>query len=360
MGFFNTLLWLIMKDYKIMTRNPSGLIILLLFSVSLMLSIGIGFPGQFLEVHDVPILIVTLDGNNSLADKFIQGLAASGNFKVVRLYGSYEYTRSMVKSKKYPIGMYVPSENEEKEVDLYLFADNSNQLIVEAASKSLQKVMEKVSTTPLRSVRRDLFGEKLRYIDFLAPGIITMTIMFFCLNLTSGSIVVERLKGTLERNIVSPLPIMLLISGKYLFYLMFSLIVGALVLMSGTFFFNIVIRGSIIAILVVELITALFFLSLGILLSSRGKSELEVHFQADIVALPMLILSGLFFPIESMPTLIQKMANLLPLTYSTEALRAIMLRGTTLSEVSSQLYILILYTLPIIVLTYLLFKKEEI
>lgn len=359
MGFFNTLQWLIMKDYKIMTRNPLGLIFLLLFSVSLMLSIGIGFPGKFLEIHDIPILIVTLDYNNSLADKVTQGLAASGDFKVVRSYGSYEYTRSTVKSKKYPIGIYVPSENEQKNVDLYLFLDNSNQLIMEAASKSLQNVIDTISPTPLRFAQVDLFDVKLRYIDFLAPGIISMTIMFFCLNLTSGSIVVERLKGTLERNMVSPLPIMLLISGKYLFYLMFSLIVGALVLMSGIFFFHIVIRGSIIAIIVVELTTALFFLSLGLLLSSRGKSELEVHFQADTVALPMLILSGLFFPIESMPPLIQKMASLLPLTYSTQALRAIMLRGSTLSEVSFQLFIIILYTLPIILLTYLFFKKER-
>lgn len=166
-----------------------------------------------------------------------------------------------------------------------------------------------------------------RYIDFLIPGLIG-------LNLMSGGMwgvgfvtVDMRSRNLLKRLVATPMRKSEFIAAMIGSRIVFMLIEVLLLLVFGWIVFDLIIRGSLVATLVIGLLGALCFGSLGLLVASRARKVEAVSGLMNLVMLPMFIFSGIFFSSERFPDVLQPAIKALPLTALNDALRAVIIEG---------------------------------
>ena len=182
-----------------------------------------------------------------------------------------------------------------------------------------------------------------RYIDFLVPGLLGMNLMGSSIWSLAFAIVTARKMKLLKRLMATPMSrYQYLLS--FLFSRLFFLIVEVVTLVGfGYFAFDVPLRGSIAALMLIALMGALSFGGLGLLCASRAKTVEAVSGIANFVMLPMWVFSGVFFSSANFPEVVQPFIRLLPLTAVNDALRANMLEGASLAAVSPQLLIIFVW-----------------
>ena len=182
-----------------------------------------------------------------------------------------------------------------------------------------------------------------RYIDFLVPGLLGMNLMGSSIWSLAFAIVTARKMKLLKRLMATPMSrYQYLLS--FLFSRLFFLIVEVVTLVGfGYFAFDVPLRGSIAALMLIALMGALSFGGLGLLCASRAKTVEAVSGIANFVMLPMWVFSGVFFSSANFPEVVQPFIRLLPLTAVNDALRANMLEGASLAVVSPQLLIIFVW-----------------
>jgi ABC-type multidrug transport system permease subunit len=179
-----------------------------------------------------------------------------------------------------------------------------------------------------------------RYVDWLIPGIVGLSIMGTSMWGIGFAIVQARMRKLLKRLVASPM--------RKREYLM-AQVAGRLVLLApeagvplvfGVFVIGMPIQGSIAAICVVCLVGALAFGGVGLLLASRARTFEAISGLMNLSTVPMWIVSGVFFSATNFPQSMQPLIQALPLTALVDALRAVILEGATLAAVAGELTIL--------------------
>jgi ABC-2 type transport system permease protein len=179
-----------------------------------------------------------------------------------------------------------------------------------------------------------------RYIDFVVPGLLGMTIMGGGIWGLGYSIVDQRRKNLLKRLVATPMPRSQYL-GSYVIsrLIMLTIEVGVLLGFS-TVLFGVPMRGSLASIAVIIVVSALAFGGFGLLIASRSRTIEGVSGLMNLSMLPMWVLSGVFFSSENFPHVVQPFIKALPLTATIDALRANMLRGAEVASLWPQLSIL--------------------
>lgn len=194
-------------------------------------------------------------------------------------------------------------------------------------------------------------------VDHLAPVFLGFFAYFFVYILTGISFLRERVGGTLERLLATPVSRGEIVLGYSLGFGLFATI-QVLVLLGWTLLdvrvpsigplaafsigLAVPVAGSPILAFVVVMLLALGAVSLGILLSTFARTELQVVQFIPLVIVPQALLSGVLFPVSSMPDLLQAIARVLPLTYATDGLRQVVIRGADLGYGALQVDVLVL------------------
>lgn len=185
----------------------------------------------------------------------------------------------------------------------------------------------------------------IKYIDFLVPAILGMTIMMSCMLGMGSTIAGERETGELARLFMTPTSVSTIIGGKIAAKLLIELVRALILIFMAVLLFNVSIKGGFLQTFIVLVIGALCFVGFGIMLSAR-TSTYEDYAQISLpFSMPMMFVSGVFYPIETMPWILQKLAYIFPLTYLNDAMRGIMLKGQTLGDVWLDLVVLLGFTL---------------
>ncbi len=194
-------------------------------------------------------------------------------------------------------------------------------------------------------------------LDALAPVFVGYFGYFFVFILTGISFLRERIGGTLERLLATPITKPEIVLGYSLGFGIFAtlqvIILLTFVLMrldvpalgplpALSIGLHVPIAGSPLLAFVLALLLALGAVNLGIFLSTFARTELQVLQFIPIVIVPQGLLSGIFWPVDSLPVVLQPVARILPLTYAVEALRDVMIRGHDLTAAGVQLAIVIL------------------
>jgi ABC-type multidrug transport system permease subunit len=182
-----------------------------------------------------------------------------------------------------------------------------------------------------------------RYIDFLVPGLLGMNLMGSSIWSLAFAIVTARNKKLLKRLMATPMSrLQYLLS--FLFSRLFFLVIEVVTLVGfGYFAFGVPLRGSLAALMLIALLGAVSFGGLGLLCASRARTVEAVSGIANFVMLPMWIFSGVFFSSSNFPEVVQPFIRLLPLTAVNDALRANMLEGASLTAVSPQLLVIVVW-----------------
>lgn len=182
-----------------------------------------------------------------------------------------------------------------------------------------------------------------RYIDFVVPGLLGMTIMGGGIWGLGFSIVDQRRKNLLKRLVATPMSRAEYLASYVISRLVLLAIEAAVLLGCSVLLFGIPVRGSAIAIVTIVVVSALAFGGLGLLIASRSQTVEGVSGLMNLSMLPMWVLSGVFFSSENFPRVVQPFIKALPLTATNDALRANMLRGIPLGSLWPQLFVLLIW-----------------
>ena len=245
--------------------------------------------------------------------------------------------------------------------ELVIFVDGSNPQISAAVVAALRKALQETGwNTEGRILVTDYVygGEELEYVDFMAPALIAFFTMFFQFLLSVVTIIRERSSGTLERILATPCEKIDLILGYILGFLGVAIVQVTIILLEAVVLFDILIEGDIWLVYTVILLFAIGSLSLGIMASGAVTTEFQAIQLFPIVILPSFLLSGLFWPVEAIPSSLRPFSYIVPLTYAARANRSIMLRGLGISAIWLDIFVLLLFVLISIVLAVLTFKEE--
>jgi len=188
---------------------------------------------------------------------------------------------------------------------------------------------------PLRPFPQLLFNPDSRSANLLIPGLIAILLTFSGTLLSAYAIVRERERGTLEQLMVTPASPLAVVLGKILPYLVLAFVQLLLVLVLMTWVFRVPIHGSIPLLLGLAVIYLFALLSLGLLVSSRAKTQMEATQIAQMVLLPSIMLSGYIFPLSSLPGPLRAVAQILPATHFIAISRGIVIRGASFQDLWS-------------------------
>ena len=189
-----------------------------------------------------------------------------------------------------------------------------------------------------------------RYIDFVVPGLLGMNLMGSAIWGMGFAIVEARQKKLLKRMVASPMPRWQYMASFILSRLVMLVIEVVVFVGFSRIAFGVPIRGSLLDLGLICLITSLAFSSLGLLIASRAKTMEAASGLMNLVMLPMWILSGVFFSATRFPAVIQPFVRALPLTAAIDALRSNMLQGIGLNHLAIPMAILMAWlVLPFIV-----------
>lgn len=204
-----------------------------------------------------------------------------------------------------------------------------------------------------------LYNPEMRAPYYFLPGIMSLVLMIICALMTSVSIVREKEFGSMEVLLTSPVhPITILLS-KTAPYFTLSIFNVVSILMLARFVLGVPILGSVTAIFFVSLLFILVSLLLGMLISTMTSNQTVAMLVSGAgLLLPVSMLSGMFFPIESMPIWLQYIARAIPATWYSIAIKKLMIQGLGWSSIIWESVIMTGMTLLLILLALLNFKQK--
>jgi ABC-2 type transport system permease protein len=202
------------------------------------------------------------------------------------------------------------------------------------------------------------YNEQLEAPQFMVPGVFATILFVISMILTAMGLTRERETGTYEQLIVSPIHPMAIMLGKTLPFALLGLISVTLILMVTHFIFDVSVKGSLLYFYGTVIIFLITMLSLGLFISSVAKTMQQALMLSFFVMLPMIILSGLMFPISSMASGFQVLTLLNPLRYFIEIIRGLFLKAVPLSFVGPRALVLLVMGLALLFVSAARFNKK--
>ncbi|WP_407414416.1 ABC transporter permease [Methanobrevibacter sp.] len=375
--------WMIKKELISLKRHPSRLVAIIVFPIIMILLFGYGMGG---EMTDLPIVVVS-QSHGDLTDLTLDTIKTTETYHVVKVIDDLDEGKELVNSGNVKAAIILPSDYDEdsstqKSVTLYL--DSSDQMAAQILESSTQGIFYRLSNMvasqtsvstqdaeiepsvvhSLNNFKDDIslhinriYGN-IKYIDFLVPAVLGMTVMMSCMMGMGATIAGERETGELARLFMTPTSVSTVIGGKIASKLLIELLRALILIAMAILLFNVSIKGGILQTFIVLVIGALCFVGFGIMLSARTQTQEDYAQIVMPFSMPMMFVSGVFYPIETMPWIFQKLAYLFPLTYLNDAMRGIMLKGQTLGDVWLDLVILLGFTVLFFIMGVKRFNRD--
>ena len=377
--------WMIKKELISLKRHPARLVSIIAFPIIMILLFGYGMGG---DMTDLPIVVVS-QSHGDLTDLTLDTIKSTDTYHVVKVMDDQQKAEKMVDNGEVKAAIIMPKDyddtnsSSQKAVTLYLdssdqmasqILDSSTQAIFYrlsnmVASGSVTAINENSTATPTLSHQLNNFKDdislhinriygNIKYIDFLVPAILGMTIMMSCMMGMGATIAGERETGELARLFMTPTSVATVISGKIAAKLLIELVRALILIFMAILLFHVSIKGGVLQTFIVLVFGALCFVGFGIMLSARTQTQEDYAQVVMPFSMPMMFVSGVFYPIETMPWILQKLAYLFPLTYLNDAMRGIMLKGQSLGDVWFDLVILLGYTLVFFIIGVKRFNRD--
>ena len=314
-----------------------------------------------LDVRNLPAAVADMaDTGGSRA--LVQDLFATGVIRPVAGARTPQELQSLLRAGQIKIGIVIPPDFERRRLD----GREAMQVIVDGSDTSVQSTARQLALMPLdgRSAAPGqisvlpLYNPERRSAVNVVPGLIgvilTMTLVMF----TAMAIVRERERGNLELLITTPVSSGELMVGKVLPYVAVGLVQTTVVLVLGIVLFKVPVNGSLWGVYGAAMLLIVANLTLGLLVSTRAQTQFQAMQMAFFLFLPSILLSGFMFPFDGMPKAAQWIAEVLPLTHFMRLIRGVVLRGASLLELWPDVLALLAFTVVMMSLAILRFRKR--
>lgn len=330
----------VIKEARHILRDTRTMLILFGMPVVLMLLFGFAITNDVKNVRTV-VVISQMD-HQTQAD--IERLAASEYFTIVKTVATPQEAERLIRNQKADMAL-IPSPKS-------YGTQRTWQIMVDGADPNMAQQWTNYATGVISNHQLSTINTKLLYNPQMrsaynfVPAIMGMLLMLICAMMTSISIVREKERGTMEVLLVSPVKPLMIIVAKVIPYLVLAFVILTTILLMGRFVLDVPLAGSIVWIYLVSTIYILLALSLGLLISNIANSQLmALLLSAMVLLVPIVMLSGMMFPIESMPRILQYVSAIIPPRYYIEAMRKLMIMGVGITEIAREVIILSAMTL---------------
>ena len=189
------------------------------------------------------------------------------------------------------------------------------------------------------------------------PGVMGMILMLICAMMTAISIVREKERGTMEVLLVSPMRPIYIILAKAVPYLALSAVNLATIILVAVYILQVPVAGSLFWLSVISLLFVITALALGLLISTLVKTQVAAMLASGMVLMmPTTLLSGMMFPIESMPGVLQGLSAVIPARWYIEAVKKVMIEGLGITYALKEVAILSAMAVVLVVVSLKKFK----
>ena len=297
----------VIKEAKHILRDKRTMLIL--FGMPLVMMLLFGF-AITTDVRNVRTVVVT-SSQDHLTRQAVDRLAASEYFTLTAVVSTPQEAERLIRSQKADFAIVFGPD----------FASRRSgvQFIVDGADPNMAQMWTNYATGVLLNAEGGLVNSKMLYNPQMksaynfVPAIMGMLLMLICAMMTSISIVREKEKGTMEVLLVSPVRPLMVIIAKAVPYLVLAFGILITILLMARFVLGVPLQGSLFWILAVSTLYILLALSLGLLISNVAQTQLvALLLSAMVLLMPVVMLSGMMFPVESMPTVLQWIAAVVP------------------------------------------------
>ncbi len=333
----------VIKETKHILRDKRTMLILFGMPVVMMLLFGFAVTT---DVKNVRTVVVT-SKMSPRTQQAVERLAQSDYFIITQTVNAPQDAERLIRSQKADMSLTPspsprPSPIGEGSSNLQwqIMVDGSDPNMAQQWTTYAQSILSQPVDGKHYSLpspfgeglwARLLYNPQMKSAYNFVPAIMGMLLMLICAMMTSISIVREKEKGTMEVLLVSPVRPLMVIIAKAVPYLVLA--------------FGILITILLMALLAVSTLYILLALSLGLLISNIAQTQLvALLMSAMVLLMPVVMLSGMLFPVESMPTIVQWISAIVPTRYYIEAMRKLMIMGVGIGEVAHEVTVLAIMT----------------
>lgn len=393
-------MWMLKKDLLSLWRHKPRLVSMFLFPIIMIVLFGYGMGGT---IENVPIAVVD-QSHGEMADQTLMAVKNMSLFEVKNITSNVNLAKEMVNNGEVKAAIILPPNYDDTSTDqskmVVLYLDSSDQIASQAIVPATQGLFsqlsaqigaEKLASLEVQNTAMNpqssssngsgvanttdnstadnlaadssgadssissnvngivnsinlqinrIYGD-IAYIDFLVPAVLAMTVMMSCMMGMGQSIAGERETGELARLFMTPTSITTVVGGKIFSKLIIEIAKALILLAAAILLFGITINGNIFLAIGVLILGALTFVGFGIMISATTQTQEDYTQIVMPFTMPMMFVSGVFYPIETMPWIFQKIAYLFPLTYLNDAMRGVMIKGAGIGDIWIDLLVLL-------------------
>lgn len=347
----------VIKEAKHILRDRRTMLILFGLPVVLMLLFGFAITN---DVKDVRTVIVTSQMDHQTRQT-VDRLAASEYFIITATVSSPGEAELLLRYQRADLAVVFGKDFASKKSGVQLMVDTSDPNMAQQWTAYAMSILSTPNTlnTPSTPNIKLLYNPRMKSAYNFVPAIMGMLLLLICAMMTSVSIVREKERGTMEVLLVSPVRPLMIIIAKAVPYLLQAFLVLIIILVMSATVLEVPLAGSVGWIIVVSLIYILLALSLGLLISSVAQTQfVALLVSAMVLLLPTVMLSGMLFPIESMPQILQWISAVMPPRYYIQVMRKLMIMGVGIREVLQEVCILCGMTLLLLMVALKKFNKR--
>ena len=344
----------VIKEAKHILRDKRTMLILFGMPVVLMFIFGFAITT---DVKNVRTVVVTSQMDH-LTQQTIERLAVSEYFIITKTVSTPSEAEYLIRSQKADMAVVFASDFASKKNGIQFIVDGSDpnmsqqwvayaQQTIAPASPGVPSAAGKhgSGTSQLALHTSLLYNPQMKSAYNFVPAIMGMLLMLVCAMMTSISIVREKERGTMEVLLVSPIRPLMVIIAKAVPYLVLAFCILIVILLMARFVMGVPLAGSLFWIIAVSTLYILLALSLGLLISNIAKTQLvALLMSAMMLLIPVVMLSGMLFPVESMPRVLQWLAAVIPPRYYIQVMRKLMIMGVGIADVMQEVVILFVMT----------------
>jgi len=347
---------------KIFLRDRQSIFFSLFFPIIFMTVFAFANNG---EVDPIELGIVN-NSPSAVANDFSQMLIDNPLFEVT--LGEEEQLRAELVEGNQTMVLILPegfdAQSDGAELQLLVDAAQVQQLslimpLLEQTLISIEREFRNIEPMFTLTVE-DVQARSQRYLDFLLPGLLAFTLMQLSIAGSGFNIVEYRRKGILKRLFVTPIRPRDFIASIVMARMAIVLIQLTVLILVAVLVLNVTIVGNFVSFYFIVMLGTFIFLCLGFCLGSIAKTQQAMLAVGNIVIFPQIFLSGVFYPIESMPELIQPIAKILPLSFVSTAMREIANNGASLLSIAPSLFGIALWFVIAFILATRLFVWKEV
>ena len=325
----------IRKEFYHIFRDKRTMMILLAMPIILIILFGYAITT---EIKRAPIAILD-QSRDEVTQKMIDHLSASEYFELYTMVNSEAEGQALFRQGKVRLLIIFPAQYASSpDASVQLLADatdpnEATQLAAYATAILSQVKVETINSplstaTAITPVVSLLYNPLMKGAYNFVPGVMGLILILICAMMTSVGIVKEKEIGTMEVLLVSPMKPVYIILAKATPYLLLSLVNIATILSLSYFLLDVPIAGSLTLLVSVSILYALVSLCLGLLISTVADTQQAAMLvSAVVLMLPVMLLSGMMFPIENMPKILQVLSNIVPARWYISAVKDIMIKG---------------------------------